>query len=102
MLPPIRDTNGACLLRSIRTTVAALAAPIASLVTVLSRHGAVTRVTLAAVAFTLVVGLSQLGSIQAGPQRDPAIPESLLPQNVGMAVETNATVTIPLDRKSVV
>jgi len=84
-------------LRSIRTTVAALAAPIASLGTVLSRHGAVTRVTLAAVAFTLVVGLSQLGSIQAGPQRDPAIPESLLPQNVGMAVETNATVTIPFD-----
>ncbi len=97
MLPPIRGTNGACLLRSIRTTVAALAAPIASLGTVLSRHRAVTRVTLAAVAFTLVVGLSQLGSIQAGPQRDPAIPESLLPQNVGMAVETNATVTIPFD-----
>jgi uncharacterized protein YkwD len=74
-----------------------LAAPIAWLGTVLSRHRAVTRVTLAAVAFTLVVGLSQLGSIQAGPQRDPAIPESLLPQNVGMAVETNATVTIPFD-----
>jgi uncharacterized protein YkwD len=84
-------------LRSIRTTVAALAAPIAWLGTVLSRHRAVTRVTLAAVAFTLVVGLSQMGSIQAGPQRDPAIPESLLPQNVGMAVETNATVTIPFD-----
>ena len=84
-------------MRSIRTTFAALAAPIASLGTLLSRHRAVTRVSLAAVAFSLVVGLSQLGSIQAGPQRDPAIPESLLPQNVGMAVETNATVTIPFE-----
>lgn len=84
-------------MRSIRTTVAALAAPVAPLGTVLSRHAAVTRVSLAAVTFTLVLGLSQLGSIQAGPQRDPAVAESLLPQNVGMAVQTNATVTIPFE-----
>ena len=99
MLPPIRGTNGACLLRSIRTVVAALPAPIASLGTLLSRHRAVTRVSLATVAFTLVIAFGQMGSIQAGPQRDPAIPESLLPHNVGMAVETDATVTIPLEEE---
>jgi uncharacterized protein YkwD len=86
-------------LRLIRTAVAALPASVASLGTVPSRHRAVTRVSLAAVVFTFVIGFSQLGSIQAGPQHTPAIPESLLPQNVGMAVGTDATVTIPLEER---
>ena len=86
-------------MRSIRTAVAALSAPVSSLGTLPSRHRAVTRVSLAAVAFTCVIGFSQLGSTQAGPQHDPAIPESLLPQNVGMAIGTDATVTIPLEEQ---
>jgi uncharacterized protein YkwD len=84
-------------LRSIRTAVAAL--PVASLGTLLSRHRAVTRVSLAAVVFTFVIGFSQLAPIQAGPQRAPAIPESLLPHNVGIGVGTDATVTIPLEER---
>ncbi|MEO6294277.1 MAG: Ig-like domain-containing protein [Candidatus Limnocylindria bacterium] len=63
----------------------------------LSRHRAITRVSLAALSFTLVIAFSQQESIQAAPEQAPLMPESLLPQNVGIAVATDDTVTIPFD-----
>lgn len=61
----------------------------------LSSHRALTRTSLAALSFTLLFTLSQQSSTQAGPAPDPRIPESLLPQSVGIGVATDAAVTIP-------
>ena len=83
-------------MRPIRT-VAAVAAPFESLGTLLSSHRAITRVSLAALSFTLVIVFSQQAPTQAGPEQAPLVPESLLPQNIGMAVATDARLTIPFD-----
>ena len=83
-------------MRLIRT-VAARSAPFESLGMLLSRHRAITRVSLAALSFTLVIAFSQQEPIQAAPEQAPLMPESLLPQNVGIAVATDDTVTIPFD-----
>ena len=83
-------------MRPIRT-VAAVAAPFESLGTLLSSHRAITRVSLAALSFTLVIVFSQQAPTQAGPEQAPLVPESLLPQNIGMAVATDAQLTIPFD-----
>src|SRR5688500_177654 len=90
------NPHGVCLLRPIRT-VAAAAAPFESLGTLLSSHRAITRVSLAALSFTLVIVFSQQAPTQAGPEQAPLVPESLLPQNIGMAVATDAKLSIPFD-----
>jgi uncharacterized protein YkwD len=82
-------------LRPNRTDWPALAAAFESLGTLLSSHRAITRVSLAALSFTLVIAFSQQESTQAGPEEAPLIPESLLPQNVGIAVATDDSITIP-------
>jgi uncharacterized protein YkwD len=81
-----------------RTVSAARAAPFESLGTLLSSHRAVARVSLAAVSFTFIIAFSQQTPVtQAGPESAPRIPESLLPQNVGVGVPTDQPVTITFD-----
>jgi uncharacterized protein YkwD len=97
---------GVCLLRPIRTERAALpATPFASLGKLLSSHRAITRVSLAALSFTVIAAFSQQPAAQAGPEATPVTPESLLPQSVGIAVDTQAPITIsfqtPMDTASV-
>ena len=75
-----------------------MAAPFESLGTLLSSHRAVARVSLAALSFTLIIAFSQQAPpTQAGPEASPAAPQSLLPQNVGVAVATDHAVTITFD-----
>jgi uncharacterized protein YkwD len=70
-----------------------------SLGTLLSSHRAVTRVSLAALSFTLIVAFTQQSApaIQAGPEPEPLVPESLLPQSVGSAIASDDSITIPFD-----
>jgi uncharacterized protein YkwD len=83
-------------LRSNRTENAAFAAAqFESLGNLLSRHRAITRVSLAALSFTILVTISQQSPAQAGPEPAPLVPDSLLPQSIGIAVTTDASVTIP-------
>ena len=85
-------------MRPIRTVRAALAAtPFESLGNLLSSHRAITRVSLAALSFSVLAAFSQQPSAQAGPESAPVIPESLLPLSVGIAVDTEAPITIPFD-----
>jgi len=81
------------------------ATPFASLGKLLSRHRAITRVSLAAISFTVIAAFSQQPAVQAGPQATPVTPESLLPQSVGIALDTQAPITIsfesPMDPASV-
>jgi uncharacterized protein YkwD len=85
-------------LRPIRTAKAAVAAAqFESLGNPLSRHRAITRVTVAAFSFTLLIALSSQAPAQAGPGPSPVSSEPLLPQSVGIAVETDAGITIPFD-----
>jgi uncharacterized protein YkwD len=93
-------------LRSIRTAKAAsAAAQFESLGHLLSRHRAITRVSLAALSFTIVIAFSEQSPAQAGPPPAPVVPDSLLPQSIGLSVATDASVTIPfgapMDPKSV-
>lgn len=85
-------------MRSIRT-VADLSALFESLGTLLSSHRAVTRVSLAALSFTLIVASTQQSApaIQAGPEPEPLVPESLLPQSVGVAISSDESITIPFE-----
>ncbi|MEJ7803765.1 MAG: Ig-like domain-containing protein, partial [Candidatus Limnocylindria bacterium] len=86
-------------MRPIRAARAAVAAPFDSLGTLLSSHRALTRVSLAALSFTCIIALNQQQTTvtQAGPELAPVIPVSLLPQNVGTGVSTDAPVTIDFD-----
>ena len=85
-------------MRPIRTVRAARAAtPFESLGNLLSSHRAITRVSLAALSFSVLAAFSQQPSAQAGPEAGPVIPESLLPQTVGIAIDTEASITIPFD-----
>lgn len=84
-------------MRPIRTVRTRLASPFESLGRLLSSHRAVTRVSLAALSFTILAAFSQQATIQAGPEPAPLVPESLLPQSIGRGVSTDATVTIPFD-----
>ncbi len=100
------NPHGVCLLRPIRTERAAVSAtPFASLGKLLSSHRAITRVSLAALSFTVLAAFSQQPAAQAGPEATPLTPESLLPQSVGIAVDTMAPITIsfqtPMDTASV-
>lgn len=69
----------------------------ASLGALLSRHRAATRISLTALSLMVVMGLSQQAATQAGPEQAPLVAETLLPRNVGIAVATNASITIPFD-----
>ncbi len=63
----------------------------------LGSHRALARVSLAALSFTFVVAMSQQAAptIQAGPEQAPQIPESLLPQTVGIGIPSDEPITIP-------
>jgi uncharacterized protein YkwD len=63
----------------------------------LSRHQGITRVLLAALSFTILIALSHQAPAQAGPEVAPLAPEPLLPQSIGIAVATDAAITIPFD-----
>ena len=81
------------------------ATPFASLGKLLSSHRAITRVSLAALSFTVIAAFSQQPAAQAGPEATPVTPVSLLPASVGIAVDTQAPITIsfeaPMDTTSV-
>jgi uncharacterized protein YkwD len=77
---------------------AAVAATYGSLSSLLSRHRGTTRVSLTAISFALIIAFStETTVIQAGPESVPARPASLLPQNVGIGVPTDHSVTIAFD-----
>ncbi|MEO6294276.1 MAG: Ig-like domain-containing protein [Candidatus Limnocylindria bacterium] len=69
----------------------------ASLGALLSRHRAATRISLTALSLMVVMGLSQQAGTLAGPEQGPLVVETLLPRNVGIAIATNASITIPFD-----
>lgn len=101
-----RNPHGACLLSPIRTVRAAGAAnQFESLGLSLSRHRAITRVSLAALSFTILIALSHQAPAQAGPEVAPLASEPLLPASVGLGVTTDSAITIPfettMDTKSV-
>jgi uncharacterized protein YkwD len=65
---------------------------------VLSSHRGITRVSLTAISFALIIAFSaETPVIQAGPESAPVRPESLLPQNVGIGVPTDQSITIAFD-----
>jgi uncharacterized protein YkwD len=77
---------------------AALAAPFDSLRGQLSSHRGITRVSLTAISFALIIAFSaETPATQAGPESVPMRPDSLLPQNVGIGVPTDEPVTIAFD-----
>jgi uncharacterized protein YkwD len=87
-------------LRPIRTALAGRSATtFESLGTLLSSHRAVTRVSLAALSFTIIVALGQQAAptIQAGPEPAPLVPESLLPQSVGVSVPSGDAITLTFE-----
>ncbi|HEX7173315.1 MAG TPA: Ig-like domain-containing protein [Candidatus Limnocylindria bacterium] len=87
-------------MRPIRTALAdPSATTFESLGKLLSSHRAVTRVSLAALSFTIIVALGQQAApvIQAGPEQAPLVPESLLPQSVGVAIASGDAVNIPFE-----
>ncbi|HEX7224771.1 MAG TPA: Ig-like domain-containing protein [Candidatus Limnocylindria bacterium] len=86
-------------MRPIRTVRAASAASFESLGTLLSSHQALARVALAALSFVILVAISQQAAptTQAGPEPAPVIPESLLPENVGIAIASDDSITIPFE-----
>ena len=92
-------------MRPIRTVRAGIPAPFVSLGHLLSSHQAITRVGVAAILFTAVVAFSQQAPTQATPQASAPIPQSLLPQTIGVAVATDDAVDLtfeePMDRASV-
>jgi uncharacterized protein YkwD len=87
-----------CLLRSTRTVPAAIAAKFESLGSVLSHHRAVTRVSVVALALTVVFTLAAQEATRAGPEPDHVTPESILPLSIGAGIATDAAVTISFDQ----
>jgi len=93
-----QSPHGVCLLRPNRNGRAAFAAPFDSLRRLLSSHRGITRVSLTAISFALIIAFSaETPAIQAGPEPAPVRAESLLPQNVGIGVPTDESVTIAFD-----
>ena len=93
-------------MRSIRTVRAALRAQSESLIPLLTRHHAITRISVAAVALAIVFVISQQSPSQAGRAPDrPSVASSLLPANVGVGIPTDEAITLkftqPMDRASV-
>lgn len=74
-----------------------MSATIESLGNMLSRHRAVSRVSLTALSFTFIIAISQqaVPATQAGPEAPPRGPESLLPQTIGVGLATDAAIMIP-------
>lgn len=85
-------------MRSIRDVRAVVRATNVSLIPVVVRHRAVTRVTLAALALAIVFVISQQSPSQAGraPER-PSIASMLLPTNVGVGIPTDQAITLSFD-----
>ncbi|HET9416456.1 MAG TPA: Ig-like domain-containing protein, partial [Candidatus Limnocylindria bacterium] len=86
-------------MRPIRTALAGSpATTFESLGKLLSSHRGVTRVSLAALSFTVIVALGQPApTTQAGPEQAPLVPESLLPTSVGVGIPSGDAVTIAFD-----
>jgi uncharacterized protein YkwD len=84
-------------LRSIRTAPAAAAAQFESIGTLLRRHRGITRVSLAAIALTAVFVVSVDEPTSAGPPPAEMVPESLLPENIGIGVASDGPVSIAFD-----
>src|SRR5918992_4147260 len=91
------DPLGACLLRSIRTVSAAAAAQFESVGTILRRHRGITRVSLAAIVLTAVFVVSVDEPTRAGPAPAEMVPESLLPENIGIGGASDGLVSIAFD-----
>lgn len=77
-----------------------------SLIPLLTRHHAITRISVAAVALAIVFVISQQSPSQAGRAPDrPSVASSLLPQNVGVGIATDEAITLsfdePMDHASV-
>jgi uncharacterized protein YkwD len=64
---------------------------------VLSSHLAITRVVVAAAVFTVIIVLSQQTVTQAGPGVSRPVPQSLLPQTIGVAVASGDAVLVSFD-----
>ena len=94
----VSPAGSLCLLLSIRNVRAGSRAPFESLGHLLSKNRAATRVSITAIALSLVFVVSQQGVSRAGPEPVVAPPRSILPANVGIGVATNASVTIPFDQ----
>lgn len=93
-----QSPHGVCLLSPNRNGRAIVATTFASLSTLLSRHRGITRVSLTAISFALIIAFSaETPVIQAGRESAPTRPESLLPQSVGVGVPTDASLTIAFD-----
>ena len=86
-------------MRPIRTVTADLSATFESLSTLLSSHRALARVSLAALSFTFIVAISQQAApaTQAGPEQAPLVPESILPQTVGIGIPSDEPIAIPFE-----
>lgn len=52
---------------------------------------------MAGLALVMIMGIGQRSATRAGPEQEPLVVETLLPRNVGMAVATTASITIPFD-----
>lgn len=63
----------------------------------LSSHPALTRIAVAAIVFTFVIAFSQHAATQAGPEASRPVPQSLLPQSVGVAIATTDAVLLAFD-----
>ncbi len=85
-------------MHSIRNVRAACRAPFESLGFLLSKNRAATRISVAAIALSLVFVVSQQGVSRAGPGPLAIPPQSILPSNIGVGLATNAAVTIPFPR----
>jgi uncharacterized protein YkwD len=85
-------------LRTRRTVPAAIAAKFESLGIVLSHHRAVTRVSVVALALTVVFTLAAQEATRAGPEPGHVTPESILPLSIGTGIATDAPVTISFDQ----
>ncbi len=69
-----------------------------SLGKLLSSHRGIARVSIAALSFTFIIAFSQQAPVtKAVPEAAPVVSESMLPQNVGIGVPTDASITIDFD-----
>lgn len=84
-------------MRSIRTAPPAAAAQFESIISLLRRHRGITRVSLAALALTAALVVSVEEPTQAGPAPAEMVPESLLPENIGIGVASDGPVSIAFD-----
>ncbi|HEX2142782.1 MAG TPA: Ig-like domain-containing protein [Candidatus Limnocylindria bacterium] len=91
-------------MHSIQKIRAALTAATTALLPLIRGHRAITRLALAALAIAVAVGASLQGA-SAGPQPAPTFPTSILPENVGVGVQTSDPISLtfpqPMDPASV-